>query len=306
MKTEFLNSLSRSFHKVGFAFKKHSPEILVVTGVVGTVASTVMACKATTKLSAILEEHNDTIETFNNAYEHADELPKPYTDEDRVHDIRITTVQTGVKIAKLYAPAVLVGALSVTSILVGHNILHKRNIALATAYAAVDKGFKEYRGRVIERFGEELDKELKYNLKTKEVEEKVVNEDGSETIVKKTGKFAKKSDCSMYATFFDESCVAFEKDPQLNKLFLTKQQAYANDKLRLKGHLFLNEVHDMLGLPRTKAGQIVGWLYDPKNPTGDNYIDFGIFEVYNADFLNGYECVCLLDFNVDGDIVNDI
>ena len=169
----------------------------------------------------------------------------------------------------------------------------------------ISKGFKEYRGRVVERFGEELDKELKYNIKAKKVEETVVDKNGKEKTVEKTVNVADPNLYSEYARFFDDGCNGWTKDSEYNLFFLKQQQAWANDILKERGHLFLNEVYDMLGIPRTKAGQVVGWIYDEKNPVGDNFVDFGIYD-YNRpkcrDFVNGYERTILLDFNVDGNI----
>ena len=308
-KTELLNKVSRSFHKVGFKFKKHSPEILVVGGVVGVVTSTVMACKATTKLEDILLEAKEKTDLMRDHMEKGEILGREYTEEDGKKDIALTYVQTGVKVAKLYAPAVALGALSLTAIISSHRILKKRNVALAAAYTAVDKGFKEYRGRVIERFGQELDKELKYNLKSKEIEETVVNEDGTETKVKKNVAVMDTPFFSPYSIIFDDGNTGWDPDPELTKFFLIQQQNAANDLLRTRGHVFLNEIYDMLGAQRTSAGQIVGWIYDETDPTRDSYIDFGLFNTYsqkNRDFINGYEKVVILDFNVDGNIYEDI
>lgn len=185
-------------------------------------------------------------------------------------------------------------------------ILRKRNIALAAAYTAVDKSFKEYRGRVVERFGKELDKELRYNIKAKEVEETVTDEKGNEKTVKKTVDVVDPNAISEYARFFDDGCVGWTKDPELNLIFLRQQEAAATKRLEDCGYLFLNEVYDMLGIPRTRAGQIVGWIYDKKNPIGDNYVDFGIYDTNkeaNRNFVNGYERTILLDFNVEGNIL---
>lgn len=310
-KLEIMNTVTRSLHRVGFKFKKHSPEILVGAGIVGVVGSAVMACKATTKLDEVLTEPKEKIEKIHELMEKPDMVPegKEYTEEDGKKDLTIMYTQTAVKVAKLYAPAVILGTVSIAAILGGHHILRKRNLALAAAYATIDKGFKEYRGRVIERFGEELDKELKYNIKAKEIEETVVNEDGSETTVKKTVNVADPNAISDYARFFDDGCNGWTKDPEFNLMFLKDQQRYANDLLKTRGHLFLNEVYDMLGIPRCEAGQIVGWIYDEKHPVGDNFIDFGIYDLHNEkkrDFVNGYERTILLDFNVDGNILEMI
>ena len=63
----------------------------------------------------------------------------------------------------------------------------------------------------------------------------------------------------------------------------------------------------MLGFRLTKAGAVVGWIYDPREPMGDNFVDFGMFEVCRekaVDFVNGYERSFILDFNVVGDITD--
>lgn len=306
MKTEIMKNVTRGIHKVGFEFKKHSPEILVVAGVVGAVTSAVMACRATTKLSEILEDSKDQIDQIK-SYVEENGYTEKYSEEDSKKDLTIVYAHSALNVAKLYAPSVILGTTSIIAILSGHNILHKRNAALAAAYTTIDKSFKDYRGRVIERFGEKLDKELKYNIKAKEVEETVVNEDGSEQVIKKTVEVADPNLYSDYARFFDDGCAGWDKDPEINLMFLKRQQEYANDKLKSRGYLFLNEVYDMLGIPRSKAGQVVGWIYDEKNPIGDNYVDFGIYNqdiAKTRDFVNGYERTILLDFNVDGNILD--
>lgn len=310
-KLEIMNTITRNLHRVGFKIKKHSPEILVGAGIVGVVTSGVMACKATTKLDEVLAEPKEKIDKIHELIEHPELVPegKEYTEEDSKKDLTIMYVQSAVKVVKLYAPSVILGTVSIAAILGGHRILKKRNIALAAAYTTIDKSFKEYRGRVVERFGEELDKELRYNIKAKEIEETVVNEDGAETTVTKTVNVSEMGEYSDYAKFFDDGCTGWTKDPEFNLMFLKDQQRYANDLLQSKGHLFLNEVYDMLGIPRTQAGQIVGWIYDEKHPIGDNKVDFGIYNTYNEanrNFVNGYERTILLDFNVDGNILDMI
>lgn len=306
-KLAFMNTISRSAHRMAFKLQKHSPEILVVAGVIGAVASAVMACKATTKLSDILDDSRDKIDSIHDVIENPDKVDEEYTQEDGNKDLAIVYTQTALKIAKVYAPAVILGGLSITAILTSNNILRKRNIALAAAYTAVDKSFKDYRGRVVERFGKELDKELRYNIKAKEVEETVTDEKGNEKTVKKTVDVVDPNAISEFAKFFDDGCIGWTKDPELNMIFLRQQEAAATKRLEDRGHLFLNEVYDMLGIPHTRAGQIVGWIYDEKNPIGDNYVDFGIYDTSkeaNRNFVNGYERTILLDFNVDGNILD--
>ena len=302
---KFMNGVNRTLSKAGFQIKKHSPEILIVAGIAGVVTSAVMACKATTKINDILDQTKEEVGKVNDALAN-EKIPEDvYSKEDAKKDLAIIYIQTGVKLVKLYGPSLILGALSITSILASNNILRKRNVALAAAYAAIDNSFKEYRGRVIERFGKDLDRELKYNIKAKEISETTVDENGKETTVTKTVPVVESEEPSDYARFFCEGCAGWTKDPEMNLVFLKQQQNWANELLKTRGHLFLNEVYDMLGIERSKAGQVVGWVYDETNPDCDNYVDFGIYDIYNERkraFVNGWERSILLDFNVDGDI----
>ena len=298
--------LMKTYKKVELKAIKHSPEILAGVGVVGVVGSLVMACKATTKLSDILEDSKEQLDKIKEvaadpAYE------EKYSQDDAKKDTTITYVQTAMKVTKLYAPSVILCASSLGCLLASNSILKKRNAALSAAYMTVDKSFKEYRKRVADRFGEEVEKEIRYNIKAEEITK--VDEDGNE--VTETVKVMDGTDdpnsYSDYARFFDESCAAWQNDAEYNLTFLKAQQQYANDLLKARGRLFLNEVYRMLGIDETKAGQVVGWVYNPDNPTGDNFVDFGIYNMQRERvraFVNGYEPNILLDFNVDGVIWN--
>ena len=296
--------MMRLYNNTKNGVQKHSPEILAGVGVVGTVASAVIACKATLKLDDILAESKETRDKIKEVAENP-RYEKEYSPDDAKKDLTINYVQTAMKIAKLYAPAVVLGSASLGCLLASNDILKKRNAALSAAYMTVDKSFKEYRSRVAERFGEEVEKEIRYNIKAMEVETTVVNEDGSETTVTDQVKTMDSNLYSDYARFFDEFSPNWQNDPEYNLMFLKAQQQYANDLLRAKGRLFLNEVYDLLGLERSKAGQVVGWVYNPENPEGDNFVDFGIYNVCEdrvIAFMNGEEPSILLDFNVDGDV----
>lgn len=300
MKEKMMNLFNNTKNGV----QKHSPEILAGVGVVGTVASAVMACKATLKLNDILDDCKETRDKIK-AVEADPKYQNEYTPEDAKKDLTVNYTQTAVKIAKLYAPAVILGSASLGCLLASNDILRKRNAALSAAYMTVDKSFKEYRSRVAERFGEEVEKEIRYNIKAQEIETIVANEDGSETVVMEEAKVMDPNLYSDYARFFDEANPNWQNDPEYNLMFLKSQQQYANDLLKSRGRLFLNEVYDMLGIDRSKAGQVVGWTYNPKNPTGDNFVDFGIYDMSKERvraFVNGYETNILLDFNVDGNV----
>ena len=298
-KTEIMKSVNGVASKTVMKLKKHSPEILVVAGIAGTVVSAVLACKATTKGAEILDETKGTLDTIHEGMETGAINGQEYTTEDGKKDTVVVYAQTGMKLAKLYGPAIILGTLSITSILASNNILRKRNVALGAAYAAIDKSFKEYRGRVIERFGEQVDTELKYGIKAKKFEEIEVDpETGKEKKVKKTVMVADPNLQSDYAVYFDSKSRNYETNPDYNRMFLKAQQAFANDKLQTRGHLFLNEVLDDLDLPRTPAGQIVGWTKDGP----DGYVNFRIVEVERETEDGRHEPALLLDFNVEGNI----
>lgn len=307
-KTELIKKASMAIGKAGLKLKKHSPQILVIAGVVGTVASTVVACKATTKIDEVLggaKEKLDTIhESVKKGYVVGSNEKKEYSAENSKKDLTIIYTQTALKTLKLYAPALILATLSVTSILAGNNILRKRNVAIAAAYAAVDRSFKEYRSRVVNRFGEQVDHELRNNIQTEKVIETVVDEEGNEQVVEKTVVTSSSDD--EFVRIFDERSLAFDREyNDANHMFLRAQQSYSNDLLRANGYLFLNDVFDKLGFPRTSAGQLLGWVYKPDDPKykGDNFVDFGIKEIGKPD--DSTPSPIALEFNVDG-VVYDL
>ena len=312
MNAEIVNKMTRTFHKVGFKLKKHSPEILVAAGVIGTVTSAVMACKATLKVNDIIDETKETIEDIHYCIGKGLKTTdgEEYTQEVANKELTIVYIQTGWKFAKLYGPAVLLGVASIGCMVGSNHILRKRNIALGAAFTAMDKSFKEYRGRVIEKFGKDLDRELRFNTKAKQIEETVVDENGKESTVTKTVEIVDPNVThSIYSVVFCEGNTGWTKNAELNKVFLLQQQNYANDKLRLNGVLTLNEVYDMIGAPRTAYGQLAGWVYTEDSSVGDNFVDFGIFDINSekkCDFINGIERSIILDFNCIGNILDYI
>lgn len=305
---ELMNKMTRSFGRACLKLKKHSPEILVTAGIIGGIASAVMACKASMRVNDVLDEAKEKIDLI---HEQANdpEVANEYTEQDTQKALTKVYTQTGFKLAEMYGPAIVVGVTSVGCVLASVNIMHKRNVALAAAYATIENGFKEYRGRLIDRLGAELDRELLYDIKTKEVEEVIVHEDGTQETVTKTIETANPNEYSVYARFYDDGCKGWQKDSEMNLFTIKQVQNWANEMLQAKSYLFLNDVYEMLGIPKTAAGQVVGWYYNEKNPIGDNYVDFGIYDIHNERkraFVNGYERTILLDFNVDGDILKYI
>lgn len=308
---EMMTNVGRAIHKFGFQIKKHSPEILLIAGVVGTVASAVMACKATIKAKEIVDKSKEDIAIIHDCM--ANETLKEngeYSDEQGKKDLTIAYTNTAVDLAKVYGPSVILGTLSIASILTSNNILRGRNVALAAAYATVDKSYKEYRGRVREKYGEEADKELTFDIKAKEVEKVVVDEKGKEKKVKETVLDSNSNAGSPYSRVFDKvnAPEKWDDDADYNMMFLRQTERWANDYLKAHGYLFLNDVYKALGFEPTQTGQIVGWIYDPNNPVGDNYVSFGLDNVDDEGvrlFIDGKESSVWLDFNVDGDIMHN-
>lgn len=287
--------LGKTFARNALHLQKASPGVLLGAGIVGMVGSTVLACRATLKMETILDETKEKLDTAKNL-EHPE-----YSEKDRKRDISLVYFQTGVKVAKVYAPAVILGGLSIAALTSSYRILSSRNIALTAAYGLLEESFERYRGRVIEKYGEDQDRDFRYG--TREVE--IVD---PETKKKKLVTRASLEDPSGYAKFFDSYSSHWQKDPEFNMYYLKVQQNYANDLLHARGHVFLNEVYDMLGIPRTNAGSVVGWIRSDDGST-DNHVSFGIFEGKTEvarDFVNGIEGAILLDFNVDGVIWDKI
>lgn len=307
-KMEITSKMTRAFGKTKLTVKKYSPEILIVAGVVGTVTSAVMACRATMKLDSVLADGKSKIDAVHD-YVESHGYSEEYSEDDVKKDLTIGYTKAAVEVAKLYAPSVILGTLSITAILTSNNILRKRNVSLAAAYAAVNTSFKEYRGRVVDRFGKEVDRELRYNIKSKEIETTVVDENNNATTVTETVKTPDPSTIDDTAKIWYEGQPGWSKDPEFNLMYLKKQQAYATDLLKHQGYLFLNDVYEILGFPKTAAGQQIGWIYDEKNPIGDNFVDFGIYDMSSeqkVNFVNGYERSILLEFNHDGNILKYI
>jgi hypothetical protein len=286
------NAVSRQVFRTALVTSKHSPKILFGVGVVGFGVTVVMACKATLKVDEVLSDHEKKMIDVNTV-QHV-----KYTDSERRHDKAILYSQTSYKLVKLYGPALAVGTLSVAALTGSHHILTKRNAGLTAAYTALAEGFNAYRQRVRDDLGAEADVKFRYGTTTREIAE-----DTPEGPVVKTITGVGPHGASVYAKFFDQTNLNWNSKAELNRIFLAGVQNYMNDRLHAHGHLFLNEVYDALGIDRTQAGAVVGWVLN----NGDNYVDFGLYNARNDQaraFVNGHEGAVLLDFNVDGPVHN--
>ena len=312
MKLGNLTKVIKSLPKAAKLFvKKNNAEILLITGSATVITAGVMACKATLKAPQVLEDSKKLVDMCHEAREVADE--EEYSKSDYAKDLTGCYVRLVWDLTKLYGPSVTLAILGFMGIFASNHIMRKRCTELAAAYATLDQMFKKYRQNVIERYGEDVDKELRFGVKKVKVEEEIVDENGKTKKIKTTKDVVDESQISDYARFFDETSYAYEHDEYGNPLreynlrFLKMQERAANERLHREGYLFLNDVYKMLGFEPTAAGNQVGWICNEEAPIeGDGFVSFGIFNTNRANrrFVNGYEDVILLDFNVDGVILN--
>lgn len=286
---------TRSIGRTGLILKKYSPEILTGVGIATGVAAGVMAVKATLNVEPVLDNVKANLEKVEYIKANTEDFDPKYEAnlKGRVYGKGV------VELTKLYWPALSLGTASIACIIGAHGIMKKRNAALVVAYNALEKTFVEYRDRVSEKVGEDVEADIRLGFR----EEEVVDEESGK---KKVVTHVDPMGVSQYARFFDELSQYWDKNAEYNLLFLRAQQQYANDRLQARGHLFLNEVYEALGIPHTQAGAVVGWVI---SKDGDNFVDFGIYDLENEkarEFVNGVERAILLDFNVDGVIYDKI
>lgn len=292
--------IPNQFGRQALVLQKNSPALMFSAGVFGVVATVILASRATLKLEPVVEKTQHDLALTDTVFK---SNPQEYSSEDKQRDKALIYVRAAISVGKLYVPSVAIGALSIGLLAGSHTLLNRRNAAVTAAYATLDRGFREYRQRVIADVGAEKDQEFRYGFETLEITEDSENGKKKTRKVKHVGR---PNGASIYARYFDEYSVNWKSNPEYNRFFLQCQQNYMNDLLNARGHVFLNEVYDSLGLERTSAGAVVGWVL---SKGGDNFVDFGIFDetrLAARDFINGREPSVLLDFNVDGVIYDKI
>lgn len=291
-KTAIATTATRVTAKGIFKLKKYAPEILTGVGLVGVVAAGVIASRATLKLEPILENARDGIETV----EGLTEAGKYETKQDRAKELAVVYTNAGIDLIKLYGPAVTLAAGSIACILGAHGIMKQRNATLLVAYKALESTYSKYRERVIEELGVDQERDIFANIREDEFED----EKGKKKVVARIDG----EPLGVYAKIFEKGSNAnWTPDAHQNRMFLEAVQQGVNDLLHSRGHVFLNEVYTELGYDHTQPGQLVGWV----RGNGDNYIDFGIHEFENEkkrEFILGHEKSVILDFNVDGTIID--
>ena len=301
MKSNFKRALSVGLLKV----KKASPAIMIVAGAVGSVGAMFWACKQTRKLDDTIAPIKEEIDDIHKMHEDNPD-GKEYSEKEYKKDLTKAYTKMATETVKLYVGPAIVEVASIASIVGSHRIMARRYAALGAAYTSLDTAFKSYRQNVTERYGEGANQDAKFGIHKeviKETDEKGNEKDSEVDMIDQ----ASLDNYSIYAKFFDESCPAWEKEPEYNLAFIKGVQDSLNHQLMVRGYVFLNEAYKRLGMPETQVGTQVGWIYDLSDPKSDNFIDFGIYDTSKPrtkEFVNGYENVLLIDFNVNGNITH--
>lgn len=302
-------SLKAMVAKTAMKVKKVSPELCLIAGFGCFVGSAVAASKATLKAERLLDEHKEQINSIK-AVRNDESYEEEYSDLDYKKDLTTVYARTTVNFVKNYALAAGLFAAGTFFVLGSYKIMKKRYAMLSASYSALQKMFDVYRERVKNDAGIDKDLEYMYGAKKKDILIEEVDKNGKNKQKKEEVTVMGEHQYSPYARYFDEGCEQWTKDHQYNLDFLINMQRVANEKLHAsvseggKGFVCLNEVYELLGIPKSSVGQQVGWV----EGNGDDFIDFGIHTGYlpNRNFVNGYERVILLDFNVDGYIIDKI
>ena len=292
--------------RIGFVANKFAPEILLGGGIVGVAGAAVMATVAAPDVHVAVTEANRSIQAIDQTLESD---PDNYTVTDAKSDKRQVFKSAALVVVKKYGPAVTLGALSVGSILTAYGIMKSRNLALAAAYKGLEQAYNKYRARVVEDHGEQYDRDVRHGVRRKMIQEKTTNAKGKEiTVEKEVIEQDHAAGTSYYARYFTHGNPMFKGEFSLDVMYLRMKENELNSILEINGHLFLNEAYDHLGMPRTEAGQIMGWRKN--NPNGDGYVSLGIFNRLTGEMCDWvddptYHEGIPVDFNVDSEPLFD-
>lgn len=288
--------------------KNASPQILVVSGIVGIVGTVVLACKATRHLDETVNAAKEEIEEVHEKRETLSE--EEYPDKEMKKELTKVYVKNGMKIVKLYAPSVILGTLSVGGILKSNDILRKRNMALSAAYATLDSGFKAYRKRVVEKYGEDEDTALRLGTRTEKVEE-TIEVDGKKKKVKTPYEVVDGESGENGIYYFSDS-VLYQGIDDYDINVINGRQKLSNNLFQKNGVYLVKEALDILGFegdlvdPKKHPELLtLGWLKGDKDC--DGRVDYRAHRVLRdiVDKETG-EIVRIvdyaLDFNHDGNV----
>ena len=291
-------SITTAFYTGVARISKHAPTILSITASAGVIATGYLAWKAGTRFEDV--EGRDW-DRRKECLKNADTIP----DEDVPKIERKNRILFILDTVRTVAPAAIVGAATITMIYFSNSISKKRLAAMGAAYATLQTAFDGYKRTMVEALGKEsVDKILKPKLPNvgKSAEEILSSDNKSDAANVCDAVVNSLKALSPYARIIaEESSTCWDPNEDYTSQNIAAVQLWANRRLERKGHLFLNEIFDQLGLSRTREGAVVGWL---KNGEGDNYVSFGDFDasIYRvpSDNYARIDSNFIVDFNVDG------
>ncbi len=317
--------LSSKVGRVGAILSKYKPEILLVGGIGATITGTILACKAYKESQNIIEYHKENIKDENKYYEEQKDTmdpdfefsPETLKDFKKRHGRIVFEIykDTGIELAKIYAPAVSTYTFGVFCICAGFGIMRQRYVTTMAAYGVLEKAFDKYRGRIKTLLGEDMEKAI-YN--GEKVEMDIYNDKGKKVGTNVVESEENALELAPYAVYWDRSTSAsYRENREYAHTFLYGIEKNMNELLLSKGHLTLNEVYNALGLEETATGAICGWLITedyPSETDWDNVVKFDIKEECYTDWEEGMASIRTgrnpvqyrIDFNCDGIIWDKI
>ena len=301
-----LTAIQNTGKKLLNAMSKKSPEILLIVGGIGLVTTVVVSCVETfRKLPGAISEAKNEIESVHKKYDSTSEENTKEENNESGRMLAAVYLKNGLKIAKIYLPSVGIGLLSFSGLIASNVILRKRAVALAATCFTLSESFNEYRNRVVTKYGKDADLDLLTGAALEEVKETIVGEDGKKKTVKKITRTVSTDKNLGFSRYFDRETAieAYENDHDYNMMFVKAQQEIANHQLVAYGYLNLNDVYALLGMKRSAAASNVGWVYDKNDPEYQEYIDFGITELFRTGEDGEPEPVIFLDFNAKSNIL---
>jgi hypothetical protein len=223
-----LHEVPLTLAKVSQSCKKSAPTIMTGVGVVGFVATVVVACQETPKAMELMDE----------------ESKKQKVNGDHGFNAKAKMVVT---VAPAYLPAIGLGIATIGCFVGANYVNLKRNAALATALGISAREFSEYKGVIADKIGEKGVTEVTDTLAKKHIDETDIPTDDD---ILDTGD----GHTRCFDTF---SGRYFWSDAE-------KLRQYENDINHdmINNGMFtlcLNDVYEIMGLPPVKIGEDLGW-----------------------------------------------
>lgn len=239
----FAMSTTKKFNKAKLLGKKHAPLILMIAGGVGLVGTAATAYQAAKKV-------DKTMQGFEDRLEAGEVVPKK---------------EIAIAVAKDVATPVLLGAASISCMVLSYTIQNNRLKAVTAALAIATEEHERYRLRAKEILDEVTFKKIDAPTETKMVE---TDEGEKEVTIAKEGDF--------YGKWFMYSSEYVEDEPAYNEQWVQSVYEKANKIIMSKGVLMYNDLMDMLGFDNISHSLPFGWT--------DNdgfYLEWDVHETWN-------------------------